>query len=41
MSGNAELDAMARRVIDGDHYMTVATRDPDARQRRSACTWLT
>lgn len=30
-----ELDAMARRVIDGNHYMTLATTDPGGRPRLS------
>jgi hypothetical protein len=35
MSGHPELNAMARRVIDTNHYMTLATRDPDGRPRLS------
>jgi Pyridoxamine 5'-phosphate oxidase len=35
MSAHPELDAIARRVIDGNHYMTLATRDPDGRPRLS------
>ncbi len=35
MSGHPELDAMARRVIDVNHYMTLATRDRDCRPRMS------
>jgi hypothetical protein len=35
MSGDPELDAMARRVIDANHYMTLATMDPDGRPRLS------
>jgi hypothetical protein len=35
MSGHPELDAMARRVIDANHYMTLATREPDGRPRLS------
>jgi Pyridoxamine 5'-phosphate oxidase len=35
MSGHADLNAMARRVIDANHYMTLATRDPDGRPRLS------
>jgi hypothetical protein len=35
MSGHAELNAAARRVIDGNHYMTLATRDPDGGPRLS------
>jgi hypothetical protein len=30
-----DLDAMARRVIDANHYMTLATTDPDGRPRLS------
>ena len=30
-----DLDAMARRVIDGNHYMTLATLDPDGAPRLS------
>jgi pyridoxamine 5'-phosphate oxidase-like protein len=30
-----DLDAMARRVIDTNHYMTLATTDPDGRTRLS------
>ena len=30
-----ELDAMARRVIDGNHYMTLGTTDPDGAPRLS------
>ena len=30
-----ELDAMARRVIDGNHYMTLGTTDPDGTPRLS------
>jgi DNA ligase D-like protein (predicted polymerase) len=30
-----ELDAMARRVIDGNHYMTLGTMDPDGAPRLS------
>lgn len=30
-----DLDAMARRVIDGNHYMTLATREPDGGPRVS------
>src|SRR4051794_7866379 len=35
MSDHADLDAMARRVIDTNHYMTLATVDPDGRPRVS------
>ncbi|MBV9533937.1 MAG: pyridoxamine 5'-phosphate oxidase family protein [Solirubrobacterales bacterium] len=35
MRGDPELDAMARRVIDANHYMTLATVDPDGRPRLS------
>lgn len=35
MSGHPELDAMARRVIDVNHYMTLATRDRVCRPRMS------
>ena len=35
MSGHPDLDAMARRVIDANHYMTVATLDPDGAPRLS------
>src|SRR4029079_11023331 len=31
----AELNAMARRVIDANHYMTLATQDADGRPRLS------
>ena len=30
-----DLDEMARRVIDGNHYMTLGTTDPDGRPRLS------
>ena len=33
--GHADLNAMARRVIDANHYMTLATADPDGRPRLS------
>jgi nitroimidazol reductase NimA-like FMN-containing flavoprotein (pyridoxamine 5'-phosphate oxidase superfamily) len=33
MGGYPDLDVMARRVIDANHYMTVATRNPDGRPR--------
>jgi nitroimidazol reductase NimA-like FMN-containing flavoprotein (pyridoxamine 5'-phosphate oxidase superfamily) len=33
--GHADLNAMARRVIDANHYMTLATTDPDGRPRLS------
>ncbi len=32
---HADLDEMARRVIDGNHYMTLGTTDPDGRPRLS------
>ena len=32
---HADLDAMARRVIDGNHYLTLATIDPDGEARVS------
>lgn len=35
MSGQPELNAMARRVIDANHYMTLGTRDPDGGPRLS------
>ena len=35
MSGNPDLDALARRVIDVNKYMTLATLDPDGRPRLS------
>ena len=35
MSGNPELNAMARWVIEANHYMTLGTRDPDGRPRLS------
>jgi hypothetical protein len=34
-AGHADLNAMARRVIDANHYMTLATTDPDGRPRLS------
>jgi hypothetical protein len=33
--GHADLNAMARRVIDANHYMTLATTDPGGRPRLS------
>jgi hypothetical protein len=33
--GHPGLDAMARRVIDANHYLTLATTDPDGRPRLS------
>src|SRR3954454_12294506 len=33
MSEHPDLDAMARRVIDHNHYMTLATLDPNGRPR--------
>jgi hypothetical protein len=35
MSANPDLDALARRVIDVNHYMTMATLDSDGRPRLS------
>jgi hypothetical protein len=35
MSGHPDLNAMARRVIDANHYMVLATRDPDGGPRLS------
>jgi hypothetical protein len=35
MSGDPDLDALARRVIDANHYMTLGTLDPDGRPRLS------
>ena len=35
MSVHPDLDAMARRVIDANHYMTVATVDPSGEPRLS------
>jgi hypothetical protein len=35
MASHPDLDAMARRVIDGNHYMVLGTRDPDGRPRLS------
>src|SRR3954449_6416881 len=35
MSEHPDLDAMARRVIDHNHYMTLATVGPDGRPRVS------
>jgi hypothetical protein len=35
MSAHPDLDAMARRVIDGNLYMTLATLDPDGAPRLS------
>lgn len=35
MTSAADLNAMARRVIDANHYMTVATQDPDGQARLS------
>jgi Pyridoxamine 5'-phosphate oxidase len=34
-SGHRDLNAMARRVIDTNHYLTLATTDPDGRPRLS------
>lgn len=33
--GHPDLNAMARRVIDANYYMTLATTDPDGRPRLS------
>ena len=35
MTPPADLNAMARRVIDANHYMTVATQDPNGQTRLS------
>src|SRR4029079_9766946 len=35
MSAHPDLDAMARRVIDGNLYMTLATLEPDGSPRLS------
>jgi hypothetical protein len=35
MGGDANLSAMARRVIDTNHYMTPTTGDTDGRPRLS------
>ena len=35
MSGHPDLDAMARRVVDANRYMTIATLDPDGAPRLS------
>lgn len=35
MSDHPDLDAMARHVIDANHYMTLATIEPDGRPRVS------
>lgn len=35
MSGQGDLDALARRVIDANQYMTLGTVDPDGRPRLS------
>lgn len=35
MNTHPDLDAMARRVIDANHYMTLGTRGPDGRPRLS------
>jgi len=35
MGGHPDLDAMARRVIDGNHYMVLGTREPDGEPRLS------
>ena len=35
MAGHPDLDVMARRVIDANHYMTLGTQDPDGRPRLS------
>ena len=35
MAGHPDLDVMARRVIDANHYMTLGTLDPDGQPRLS------
>ena len=35
MSPHDDLNAMARQVIDGNHYMILGTRDPDGEPRLS------
>ena len=35
MSSHPDLDAMARKVVDSNHYMTLATRDRAGRPRLS------
>ena len=35
MAGHPDLDVLARRVIDANHYMTLGTQDPDGRPRLS------
>ena len=35
MTGHADLNAMARRVIDANHYMTLGTLDPNGEPRLS------
>jgi hypothetical protein len=35
MGGHSDLNAMARRVIDSNHYMTLATLDPGGAPRLS------
>ena len=35
VSGHPDLNAIARRVIDANHYMTLGTLDPDGRPRLS------
>jgi hypothetical protein len=35
MTGHPDLNSMARRLIDANHYMVLATRDPDGGPRLS------
>src|ERR1051325_9983052 len=35
VSTDLDVDALARRVIDANHYMTIATREPDGGPRVS------
>ena len=35
MGGHPDLNSVARRVIDANHYMTLGTRDPDGAPRLS------
>jgi hypothetical protein len=35
MAPPADLDALARKVIEGNHYMVLGTRDPDGEPRLS------
>lgn len=39
MSGHPDFDAMARRVIDANLYMTVATLDPGGAPRLSPVSY--